>query len=179
MGDHADEAIHDLLFGRGMWDDDDGHHYADTLSYHGVTSKKQAERVARRHLQQTMDPHTTRQPYIPGQPLYIQQYGRAQRFQSREHANDYFAEENLQPEFQQLVVTQLHGQTEKSYCVSGTVFFDVPYRGMKQFDFLADWIPKSQCILTGNTARIPQWLVRSQWQQREKRARTIDIKIPF
>ena len=76
-------------------------------------------------------------------------------------------------------MTQLHGQTEKSYCVSGTVFFDIPYRGMKQFDFLADWIPKSQCILTGNTARIPQWLVRSRWQQREKRARTIDIKIPF
>ena len=161
MGDHADEAIDDLLFGRGLWDDDDGH-YMDTLSY-----------------RRPPGPRTTRTPYIPGQPLYVQQYGRAQRFNSREAADDYFAEEQKQPEFQQLIVSKLHGQTQKSYCVSGTVFFDVPYRGMKHFEFLADWIPKSQCILTGNVVRLPQWLIRSRWQQREKRARTIDIKIPF
>lgn len=40
---------------------------------------------------------------------------------------------------------------------------------MTQFDFLADWIPKSQCVMTGNAARVPQWLIRSRWQQRKRR----------
>lgn len=120
MGDHADEAIYDLLFGRG-WDNDDDH-YADTLSYRNPRG-----------------------------------------------GDDYFEAERLQPKFQQLRVSQVHGHTPKSICVSGVVIFDTPYRGMKQFEFLADWIPLSQCILTGNTARIPQWLIRSRWQQRTKR----------
>lgn len=78
MGDHVDDAIDDLLFGRGVWDDDDGGHYADTLSY-----------------RRPPGPRITRQPYIPNsKALYIQQYGRAERFESRQHADDYFAEEN-------------------------------------------------------------------------------------
>ncbi len=121
MGDHADEAIDDLLFGRDFWDQDDDH-YADTLSYRNLRRR-----------------------------------------------DDYFEAERLQPKFQQLKVSQVHGSTAKSICVSGVVIFDKPYRGMKQFEFLADWIPLSQCILTGNTARVPQWLIRSHWQQRTKR----------
>lgn len=163
MGDHADEAIDDMLFGRGMWDDDDGGHYADALSY-----------------RKPPGPYTRRTPYIPGKPHYVHdRYSSANRFKSLEERDDYFEAERQQPEFQQLIVTQLHGQTEKSYCVSGVVIFDIPYRGMDKFEFLADWIPKSQCIMTGNAARIPQWLVRSRWQKRKQRQRTIDIKIPF
>lgn len=81
---------------------------------------------------------------------------------------DYWEEERKQPEYQDLHVTKLHAETEKSYCVSGTVYFEVPYRGMKTFEFISYWLPKSQCIFTGTNARIPQWLVRSRYQQREK-----------
>lgn len=91
----------------------------------------------------------------------------------------YWNEEDEQPKFQQLVVTQIHAQTERSYCVSGTVHFDTPYRGHNTFEFLADWIPKSQCVFTGNTALVPQWLVRSRFQKRRSVRATIDIKIPF
>lgn len=117
-------------------------------------------------------PHTTRTPYVPGM-RYVAQgrpgNGRTARFDTQQQHEDYFAEEAKQPEFQQLVVSQLHGQTEKSYCVSGTVHFDVPYRGMHTFEFLADWVPKKCCTFTGDTIRLPQWLIRSRWQQRKKR----------
>lgn len=89
-------------------------------------------------------------------------------------SGDYFAEERLQPEYQQLIVSKLHRQTEKAYCVSGTVFFDTPYRGMDKLDFISDWLPKSQCIFTGNNARIPQWIVKSRWQQRIRRERQFE-----
>lgn len=153
--DNEYEAWDDLLFGRGA-DGEDGGHYADTLSY-----------------------RRPRQPYIPGPHYVHDRYSSANRFKSLQDRDDYFEAESEQPEFQQLIVSQLHGQTEKSYCVSGTVFFDKPYRGMKHFEFLADWIPKSQCIMTGNAVRLPQWLIRSRWQQRRKRQAIVDIKIPF
>lgn len=119
------------------------HHMADALSYHNP--QRGRIYVSGRH----------------GGPINV--------FNSDKAREDYFAEEELQPKFQQLKVSQVHGRTAKSICVSGVVIFDKPYRGMKQFEFLADWIPLSQCILTGNTARVPQWLIRSHWQQRTKR----------
>lgn len=95
------------------------------------------------------------------------------------HENSFQSEELRQPEFQTLIVSQLHRETQKAYCVSGTVYFETPYRGLEQFDFLADWIPKSQCSVTGDKARIPQWIVKSRWQDRNRIERTVNIRIPF
>lgn len=151
-GDNEYEAWDDLLFGRG-----DGH---DEDSY-----------------RRPPGPHTTRTPYVPG-VRYVAQgrpgNGRTARFDNQQQHEDYFAEEAKQPEFQQLIVSQLHGQTQKSYCVSGTVHFEVPYRGMRTFEFLADWVPKKCCTFTGDTIRLPQWLIRSRWQQRKKRQGMFD-----
>lgn len=140
MSDNAIEAFDDLLFGRGS---DDDPHYGDMPSY--LNPRRSRVYISGRH----------------GSPIDV--------FNNHKTSEDYFAEEELQPKFQQLKVSQVHGRTAKSICVSGVVIFDIPYRGMKQFEFLADWIPFSQCILTGDTARIPQWLIRSRWQQRMKR----------
>lgn len=107
--------------------------------------------------------------YIPHQ-----KFGRARRPRS-----DYFAEEEAQPEFQQIEVSKVHARTAKAVCISGVVYFDRPYRGMNEFEFLADWLPLSQCIMTGRYARIPQWIIKSRWQQRERAHKTVDIKIPF
>lgn len=74
-----------------------------------------------------------------------------------------------QPEYQQLIVRCVHRQTEKSYNVTGEIRFDLPFHGMRSFQYLADWIPKSQCIITGNKVRIPHWLVRKCIETRLRR----------
>lgn len=101
--------------------------------------------------------------------LSYRRQGNSRHIERYDPKADYWEEESLQPEFQQLIVSQVHAQTQKSYCVSGTVTFERPYRGMRTFEFLADWVPKSQCVFTGNTVRIPQWLVRSRFRLRQKR----------
>lgn len=90
------------------------------------------------------------------------------KYQPTQH---YLAEEDAQPEFQTLEVSKLHKETERAYCVSGVVQFETPYRGIQTFEFKADWIPKSRCIVTGNMARIPHWIIRCKLRDRLQRAR--------
>lgn len=117
--------------------------------------------------------------YYMGRKYNLQNRARIHNERGQKMYDDYWNEENLQPDFQQLVVSKLHAQTQKAVCVSGTVYFDRPYRGLKSFEFLADWLPLSKCLFTGDAVRVPQWIIRSRWQQRTRRTAIVDIKIPF
>jgi len=77
-----------------------------------------------------------------------------------------FPMEEAQPEYQQFHVEGMHCETQKSWLVSGTVHFDPEYYGYRKFYFEKIWLPKSRCEATGNSIRVPQWLIKNRFRDK-------------
>lgn len=85
--------------------------------------------------------------------------------------------EEQQPEYQQFNVEGIHAETQKSWMVSGTIYFDPPYWGFDKFNFEKIWLPKSRCEASGGKIRVPQWLVKNRF--RDKNAGPKDHRRQF
>ena len=70
--------------------------------------------------------------------------------------------DNPQPEFHLLRVSALHRETQLAYLVTGTVEFNPPFRGAAVTELQEVWIPKSRCLVTGDAAQIPHWLLKKK-----------------
>lgn len=130
MSDHEQEAWDDLLFNPERYEDDGGH-YADTLSYY-QQGRRGGKSVRYSGLQDRFNIMTM-------EPV-----------------------DNPQPEFHLMRVTCLHRETQLAYLVTGTIQFDKPFRGATVTELQEVWIPKSRCLVTGDAAQIPHWLLKKK-----------------
>lgn len=150
MSDHEADAWDQLRFHPELEED-----YASTY-YHKPWSKLpnfEVDLEAKRVYRKPWDDHVT--------DSFV--YTRvADKFLTAHRYEDYIKANESQPEFQQLHVVELLGETEKSYKVNGHVNFAFPYLQFKSVSFDYIWLPKSQCLFTGNHARVPHWIISAR-----------------